>query len=324
MLPVKLFWKAFGIFSTDMVFNDFYRITSAVLLSTCFMCIFTPPRIICEMDKWCSEFSTVLKVVCINVVAVTTLLSRIAMIYNGKVKFLKYKAVIDAFESYTPTSPDEKRRSDVFCLALFYSYLALTLPVYMVRLGYIYVDDHFTSKATLIVYFLFTHVQNFGICCMESHFVLQCYNLYMKFHGINQQLCQLKTDTEAGYTYDVHHKSYPFDCAVWSHDLKPENSSCSAEMVFHWVQTLRIKHWLIRDAVVKLNDLFEFQLGLSMVMLGLKILFYVYNEIFYHFKPHIFIYVWLFQFSLRIVMITVMADKVTVQVGITNLIIASL
>ncbi|XP_050536572.1 uncharacterized protein LOC126902903 [Daktulosphaira vitifoliae] len=312
MWPVKLFSKTFGIFSINMIFNDFHWIVSVFLLLSCLICIIIPPRIICQMDKWCSELSTILTGVCIKVVAVTAFFSRIGAIYKGKIKFAKYKAAIDAFELYTLTLPDETRRFNNFCLALFYSYLVVILPVYVVRLCYIYLDDQYTFKATLMVYYLFTYMQNLGMCCMEFHFIVQCYNLYIKFYGINEQLCQFKTNTEAGYTYDTY-KAYPFECTVCSHDPRPGNSTSSRELLFHWIETLRIKHWLVRDAVVKLNDLFGIQLGLSMIMLGLKILFYVYNEIFYHFKPQIFVYVWLLQYSLRIVMITVMADKASVQ-----------
>lgn len=81
------------------------------------------------------------------------------------------------------------------------------------------------------------------------------------------------------------------------------------------VETLRIKHWLARQAVHVLDGLFGMQMGLSVILLWVMAVFDIYYELYRDSPSKALIYGWLLQYSLRLTMIILMAHYTTKQVS---------
>jgi len=80
------------------------------------------------------------------------------------------------------------------------------------------------------------------------------------------------------------------------------------------VEILRIKHWLTRQAVSILNDLFGIQMGLSVFLLWVSALFDIYYEIYHNSPSKVLVYGWLLQYTSRLFMIVLVAHYTTKQV----------
>lgn len=89
------------------------------------------------------------------------------------------------------------------------------------------------------------------------------------------------------------------------------------------VEILRIKHWLIRQLADTLNNLFGVHMGLSVFYLWAVMLFDMYYKMFDKNPSETLVYAWLLQYSLRLLMIILMAHYTTKQVCI-NLVSASI
>ncbi|XP_050532054.1 uncharacterized protein LOC126900407 isoform X4 [Daktulosphaira vitifoliae] len=77
------------------------------------------------------------------------------------------------------------------------------------------------------------------------------------------------------------------------------------------LEILRIRHGFIRIAINDLNNLFDIQLGLSLCVLSVMILFNMYNENFHASgtvtRSKLIFYGWLFQSVFRFVLINIIA-----------------
>lgn len=317
---VKTFWRVCGVFTTDLTYNKFQYVYSLLLMATCVYNFITASQALCKLDQWCVVFSSTMTGMYTRVLASTTFFSRIAIMIQSKQHFLKYKATIEAFEQYSPTSPTKLKSYNTFSFIVVFLCLVIILPINISRLHYLYYRET-DSDNRLLIYYLFMYIQNLSMFCIETQFVVQCFVIYTKFREINDDLQKLKNE-------NINYAKYPFlmsssstmwkdykialQCVRYDKDFYiPRFKSNS---VANAVEILRIKHWLTRQAVETLNNLFGIQMGLSVFLLWVMALFDIYYEIFHTSPTRLWVYCWLLQYSLRLFMIILVAHYTTKQV----------
>lgn len=325
MLLVQIFWRLFGIFTFDLSYNKFQYVYSILLIITCMYNFIMSPQVLCKMDHWCDIFSSSLLSTYDKTLATITVLSRIALTYKSEHNLSKYNATIDAFEVYSPVSPAELKSYKMFSFGIVFLYIVMVIPINVLSLYYIYFKetDHDNS---ILVYFAFFYVQNLSMCCIETQFVTQCFKMYTKFRGINGELNILKEE-------NINHSKYPFimgfSVTMWMNNYEQPRPSVTDDRDFYRprfrsqptanaVEILRIKHWLVRQSVNALNDLFGIHMGLSVFYIWVVALFDIFYEIFHNAPSELLIYCWLFQYSLRLLLIILLPHYTTKQVRLTT------
>ncbi|XP_050053981.1 uncharacterized protein LOC114128624 [Aphis gossypii] len=318
MWLVQSFWKLCGLFNVDLTYNKFQNVYSVLLIVTCVYNFITASNALCKLDHWCDVFSTAMIGMYTRVLASTTLLSRIAIMAQSKQSLLKYKETIKAFEIYSPTSSTQHKNYKIFSFAVVFVCLSIILPINISRLYYLYQNE--SSDVSLLIYYLFIYIQNLSMCCIETQFVTQCFIIYTRFRGINDDLKKLRNE-------NVNYAKYPFilgsSATMWK-DYKKSFQCVRYDKDFYRprlishpmanaVEILRIKHWLTRQAVDILNNLLGIQMGLSVFLLWVMALFDIYYEIFHNSPSKLLVYGWLFQYSLRLFMIILVAHYTTKQ-----------
>ncbi|XP_060881336.1 uncharacterized protein LOC132952873 isoform X3 [Metopolophium dirhodum] len=316
MWLIRAFWRLGGVFTIDLSYNKFQNAYSALLIATCVYNFVNASQVICKVDHWCSTFSSTLTAVYDRVLTSAVFFSRIAVVYECKPYMSRYRATIRAFEAYSPPSPTELRRHRAFSLAVVATCLAVIVPTNSICMYYLYRYEP-NSDASLFVYQLFMYVQNLSMCCIETQFVVQCFKVYTKFHGINDDLKRLKDE-------NLNRSEYPYMSSTGSSSRSSSRSAVVYDKDFYrprfmscptanTVELLRIKHWLIRLSIDALNNLFGVHMGLSVFYLWLMALFDIYYEMFYKSRSGLLVYCWLLQYTLRLLLIILMAHFTTRQ-----------
>lgn len=320
MWLVLVFWKLCGIFTIDLSHNKFKNVYSFFLMLTCVYNFTFASEALCKLDHWCDIFSSTMTGMYTRVLAFVTFLSRLVMMIQSKQEILKYKETIKAFEMYSPTSTTEIKNYKLFSLTVVFLCLIIIIPINVSRLFYLYFYET-QQDILLIVYYVFTYIQNLSMCCIETQFATQCFMIYTKFREINKDLKKLQDE-------NTNHAKYPFimgmSTTVWK-DYKNSLQHVRYDKDFYrprfkshpmanTVELLRIKHWLTRQAVDILNNLFGIQMGLSVFLLWVMALFDIYYELYHNSPTKILVYGWLLQYSLRLFMIILVAHYTTKQV----------
>lgn len=335
MWLIRIFWTLCGVFTVDMSHNRFQYAFSALLMATCVYNFANASYVICKLDHWCITFSSTLTGVYDRVLSSTAFLSRIAVVYECEPNMSRYRATIRAFEAYSPPSAAELRRHGAFSLTVVAACLAVIVPTNTISMYYLCRYEP-NSDAPFIVYHLFMYVQNLSMCCIETQFVVQCFKVYTKLRGVNDDLKRLRDE-------NVNRSEYPFMCPpsyasrcrlhrrgrlATGHLQEPtppppaviyDKDFCSTRPAIrrpmaNAVELLRIKHWLIRQSIEALNNLFGVHMGLSVFYLWLMALFDIYYEMFYNSRSELLVYCWLLQYTVRLFMIILMAHFTTKQV----------
>jgi hypothetical protein len=279
-----------------------------------------------EIDDWSQVFSTSLTVLQSRVVAIATFMSRAAVLYDIRFnKYRKYRTTLEGFEIYCPTTAAATNRCRLFTMATVSMCLTCMLSTNCVKLYNLYAkhsDGYFVTT-----YFLFFYMQNCSIYLMESYFTHQCFMVYTAFREINGDLENVKRDT-------TDYARFPFllDPRAWFPSATPSLSSCTVvyendfyrprdkgNPLANTVEFIKIKHWLIREAVTDLNDLFRIHLAISVVCLSVLMLF----DVFIYFTATIdvtifrskFLFIgWLLQYSVRFFVLSITTNITTKQV----------
>ncbi|KAE9523431.1 hypothetical protein AGLY_015983 [Aphis glycines] len=174
-------------------------------------------------------------------------------------------------------------------------------------------------SSRIVILCLLLTVPNMSMYYVETHFTFLCFILYQKFVGINKDLMALKIDT-------VVRNKYPFMLRAREKYGKNFNSVdynrdvlqtlAGGHSMANFVEQLKVKHRLAREAVNNLNDLFGVQLGLSMCSLCLFSMF----DLYYHIrgimnptKSNILLYGWILQYTVRFGSVTILAHLTSKQ-----------
>ncbi|VVC26016.1 Hypothetical protein CINCED_3A025342 [Cinara cedri] len=320
MRLVQTFWRICGIFTIDLTYNKFQYVFSVLLMATCVYNYITASETLCKLDhSWCEIFSKPMTGMYTRVLAFTTFLSRIAIVVQSKHHLFKYKATIKAFEIYSPTSTTGFREYKLFSFVIVFLCLVTILPINISRLYHLYYYETHNDNS-LLVYYLFIYIQNLSMCCIETQFVSQCFIIYIKFREINGDMKKLKDEN---FNYDkypfimgfsaVAYKDYKTSLQCVRYDKDFYKPPFVSHPMANTVEIFRIKHWLTRQAVDILNNLFGFHMGLSVFLLWVMALFDIYYEIFRNAPSKILVYCWLLQYCLRMFMIILIPHYTTKQ-----------
>lgn len=320
MWLVKTYWKLCGVFTIDLSYNKFQYVYSILLVITCIYNLINASQYLCKLDHWCVIFSKVLIEMYDRILDSVTFLSRINIMLKAEKNVTKYKAIINAFEVYSPMSPTELKINKIFSCVIVFLCLIIIIPINFIRIYYLYFHEA-DYDLSLLVYYIFKYIQNLSICCIETQFVSQCFMVYVKFRGINEDLKKLKEE-------NINRTKYPFiaslsiptwndfeksiQCVRYDHDFyRPRFKS---HPMANTVEILRIRYWLSRQAVDILNNLFGIQMGLSVIFLWIMALYDIYYAIFLDSSSKLLAFGWLLQYSLRLCMIILVAHFTTKQV----------
>ncbi|KAL5234606.1 hypothetical protein ACI65C_002016 [Semiaphis heraclei] len=306
MWLIRAFWSLCGVFTIDLSYNKFQNVYSAMLIAMCVYNFANASLVLCKVDHWCSTFSSTLTAAYDRTLSSAVFFSRIAVVFECEPNMSRYRATISAFEAYTPPSPTELRRHRAFSLAVVATCLAIIVPTNAICLYYLCRYEP-NVNVSLFVYQLFMYVQNLSMCCIETQFVVQCFKVYTKFSGINSDLKRLKDENvnRTEYPFMSGSQSSPSSAVVYDKDFyRPRFMSHTTA---NTVELLRIKHWLIRQSTDALNNMFGVHMGLSVFYLWLMALFDIYNEMFYSSRSGLLVYSWLLQYTLRLLLIILMA-----------------
>ncbi|XP_022181995.1 uncharacterized protein LOC111041865 [Myzus persicae] len=344
--PITLFWKAFGVFPAASVqgglrnSNTSLPILSTVLLfALSLYSLFAAPVIVCQIGEKCtSESIRILKQIYPGVVNVTSMLSRIGLSYSVTVGFDKYMETMECYETYSPTTVAEARRYRMFTAVAVYACLLLVIPVNLLRFWLLWTDAF--DPVMAIVFYAFVYVQNVTMCCSETQFAEQCFVLYCKLKIVNDDVASLG-GPEGLARFSRHFRATatatpdepstaasfdPADVAVAVSEIQNPSDSVVAAAVS--VETLRIRHWLLRESIGCLNHLFGVQLGMSVCALCVMSFFDIYYGTFHvmgeYALSNLIIYSWMLHYAVRYAGIILMSHYTTKQALYTKTLIANL
>jgi len=313
----NLFWKIFSVISIDFHYNKWQIFFSTFLIISSVYNFYMTPAVVCALDGRCdSSLSTVIKGLFIRVVSSTCVISRLVIVLKGNNMLIEYKKNVDKFHLFKPMTRFETEVLEKVSSRIVILCLLLTVPVNSFRLWKMAYRSDFT-----ILIFICMYVQNMSMYCVETHFTVLCFILYQKFVGINKDLMALKIDT-------IVRNKYPFKLRAREKCGKNINNIdynrdilqtlAAGHSMANFVEQIKVKHRLAREAVKNLNDLFGVQLGLSMCSLCLFSMF----DLYYHIrgimnptKSNILIYGWILQYSVRFGSITILAHLTSKQVN---------
>ncbi|XP_022162034.1 uncharacterized protein LOC111027870 [Myzus persicae] len=325
--------KIFGVifFDSNDDNNMWQIVYSVILFTTGIIMAIMSPYVVLEFDDWSKAFSTSMSLLICNTVNISSLISRMVVIYNVKFKYQKFKTTLEGFEIYMPVNSVALKHIEYFSFTLIFLSMSIIIPINGLKLYYI-LTNH-TNPILLTTYFFFYYVHNFSMVCTELHFAIQCFIVYTKFRDIIEKLIQINEEQNY-YNYSVR---YPFTASrmnPWrNNDTSPcdimyeKDFYCSKDKISplaNIIELLRIKYWLTREAVNDLKGLFGFQMGLSIICIGAASLIDIYIEVFQSkayttfYKPVLrskFLFIgWMFQYSLRFCNIIITAHYSTKQV----------
>ncbi|XP_025202850.1 gustatory receptor for sugar taste 43a-like [Melanaphis sacchari] len=313
-----LFWNIFSVISIDLSYNKWQIVFSTLLIITSVYNFYNTPNVVCAMEGKCDgSLSTVIKGLFIRVVASTCVISRLVIFLKGNNMLIQYKKNIEKFHLFKPMTKFETEVLKKVSFRIVILCLFFTVPVNSYRLWKMFMMLY-RLDFTIFV-FVFMYIQNMSMYCVETHFTFLCFILYQKFVGINKDLMALKIDT-------IVRNKYPFLMRVREKYGKNLNTVdynrdvlqtlTAGHSMANFVEQLKIKHRVAREAVKNLNDLFGVQLGLSMCSLCLFSMF----DLYYHIrgimnptKSNILIYGWILQYSVRFGSVTILAHLTSKQ-----------
>lgn len=354
MWPIVYFWKTCGIFLVDLSYNHFQLWFSVIVFASGVLNIAITPWSVCMLDGWCEDaLSTTYRRLYTRMMACTSLMSRVAVVYKVRECLAEYKRREDEYEHNWPLSEPHRRRFRAYASSLATMCLVLIVPTNLMRLYLLYNYEEFGNSMVLLFFFN-VYLQNWSMCCMETHFAVLCFTIYLKFRSVNDELATIRTDVMVSNRYPAALRSvtghraegcrciscprihqFTFDSCTNDHDccddekaapsrsqritISAPSSVLQDRPLETVVEMLRVRHSLIRESVDQLNNMFGVQLALSLITLCVMTLFDIYNKAF-HVSGSIsrskFIYSWILQYMFRFSVIIITAHHATQEASI--------
>lgn len=309
-------WNNISVTSIDH--NRWQVIYSILIMISCIYTFYITPQIVCMLEEetcYVNSISTLLKGLYPRVMAFTVFLSRIIIIAKGKKQLVKYKKYMDDFHIFTSITSPEANQLRKMSTRVLLCCLLLIIPAGITRITII-----FNLAKQTIIFFILVYVQNFSMCCIETHFTVLCFILYQKFVSINKDLMSFKINTIVRNKYPFVSQTgekYGKNYSTVKYNKEVLNSLAAGNPMDHVIEKLTIKHKIARESIKTLNNIFGIHLGLSICSLCLYAMF----DLYYHMKgfwstsvSNLLIYYWIIQYTFRFIIVTVLAHKTTKQV----------
>ncbi|XP_026811182.1 putative gustatory receptor 28b [Rhopalosiphum maidis] len=138
----------------------------------------------------------------------------------------------------------------------------------------------------------------------EIQFMVHCFGLYVKFQSINEDMFMMKSKA-------ILLNRYPF--VLKSEERKSIELDPSARNV----ELLKMRHQFVCESVSDLNEIYSIQLGMSVSVLFIMLLFDVYEVVtteFANTKTPLLFYGWLTQYIFRFI-IVILTSHITTKEG---------
>lgn len=338
--PINLFWKTFGVFPINFNHRYYSRIQIFFTTVISFACVYfflSIPWIICRVGIKCtSDAVRILKEIYPGSINVASTLSRIALLYSVKLTFRKYKETLENSEAFAPTTVAETKLRKLFTFTSVTLCFLLIVPPNISRLT-IFLNADKIDGYVLMLY-MFIYFQNITMCCSETQFAEQCFVLYRMLKKINGEIVELKevlrkvskqvdasrTDVPETTTSSSSTPAIDVDTKIACHTVRLDEA-CS---IVHAIETLRIRHWLVREAIGCLNGLFGVQMGMSVCVLCVMLFFEIYYATFHASgklsPPTPAVYLGLLQYTVRYMGIILMSHLTTNQVIYYSVVVFSI
>ncbi|XP_025201128.1 uncharacterized protein LOC112598749 [Melanaphis sacchari] len=312
MWPTTCFWSLCGVFTVDMAYNRFDKWFSAWMLVSSVLNIAITPWSVCVLDGWCDDqLSSTYRRLYTRLVACTCLVSRAVIVYKVYRHLAGFRDRELEYERSWPISRPRRRQYRAYASYVVAGYLVLVVPINLLRLYLLYVFEEF-GDAKLLLFFFNMYTQNWSLCCMETHYAILCFGIYLKFRAINDELSAVRSDVMVSNRYPTVLRlssSTAFTATAASALQDPRGRPLETV-----VEELRVRHRLTRESVEQLNSMFGAQLALSLIILSVMILFDIYNEAFRvgtTISRSKFIFGWLLQYLYRFFVIVITAHSTT-------------
>ncbi|XP_022162066.1 uncharacterized protein LOC111027889 [Myzus persicae] len=325
-------------------YNNMYQIAYSVILFTTgiyLMVVF--PSVNHKFDDWSKAFSMSLTAVTCSAGIITSMISRIVVLYNFKFKYQKFKTTLEGFEIYIPMNTVALKHIKYFSLSAIFFSISTIISMNGLKLYYIF-NNH-ANPILMTTYFFFYYIHNLSMVCTELHFAIQCFVVYTKFRDINEKLIQIN-DEQKYYNYNVR---YSFSATQVANPRSTDDTASPCVIIYekdfycpkdksyplaNTIELFRIKHWLSREAINDLKYLFGFQMIMSIIILAITSLFDTYTEVFYSYTNNSFresvfrtkfLFIgWMLQYTTRLCLIIVTAHTTIQQAVKTKKIITEM
>jgi hypothetical protein len=222
---------------------------------------------------------------------------------------------MECYETYSPTTATDAAQYRVFTATAVCACLLLVVPVNVLRLWMLWTPDGDNpSLMQGVVFYVIVYIQNVTMCCSETQFVQQCFMLYCKLKTVNDNVAEL--GGSAGLARFSRHSRH--ENAAATPDAPGIAVAVEDAATADAVETLRIRHWLLRESIGCLNRLFGVQLGMSVCALCVMSFFDIYYETFHVMGKYamsgLIINCWMLHYAVRYMGIILMCHYTTKQV----------
>jgi len=275
---------------------------SMFVLFSCVYNYIEAPNVMCTLNSCKNPTISTMVSMFPRAVAIACMISRITVMYKNVSVMAKYKKKIKEYEVYYPITVDKKNSQRFLTIVIVFLYSMLILPVNVYRM---YLIFHYYKNTKIIVYISLMYIQNVSMSITEIQFLVHCFGLYAKFQSINEDMSTIKSKT-------ISINRYPFVLK------SEEHKSVEVYPSVRSIELLKMRHQFVCESVSDLNEIFSIQLGMSISVLFIMLLFDIYevvtNEV-VKTKSLILLYGWLTQYIFRFVVVILMSHITTKQVN---------
>jgi len=299
--------------------NTFYDyvgvVVSTMLVLSCVYSCIESPKFMCNLNNCNTSKSTIMISMFPRAVSIVCMLSKLTVMYNNLSATIKYEKNIKMYEMYHPRVDVDKANFRIFVIVMVSLCIIIVLPVNVLRIYLLY--GQFRDGA-MVLFFSIMYIQNASVCITELQFVAYCFGLYQKYRSINDDMAVLKSRTIVtnGYPAVLNPEKYNSvgDSSGFKDDFCQE---IKERQLVNSIESLKMRHRFVSDAASDLNDTYNIQLGLSLFILLVMMLFDIYEVVLTEFnmiEMYWLLYVWLLQYSFRFCMIVLTTHVTTKQV----------
>jgi hypothetical protein len=198
-------------------------------------------------------------------VAAGCIASMISTAYNiGAATLKRYDSKMGAYGVRYPMGAEKETLGRYVVAFVAAIEAAVILPINVYRVVWI----HGTFRSSrLTTFFTLMYLQNVTVCVAEVQFFARCVRLYLRFREINEEISALKSETIVTNWYPV----------VLKADECEDRGRVDQHPLVNVIERLKLRHKYMSNAVRALNELYNTQLGLSLMVLFLMTLFDMYE-----------------------------------------------
>ncbi|VVC40558.1 7TM chemoreceptor [Cinara cedri] len=274
----ELFWPA-------KCCDDLGVLFSVWLVASCVYSFARASKIKCILEK-CDDLMSILTVpmfprtvACMCAVAVIAYTCQ-----RASNRFAEYEERIERYAVCFPMGVRKANARRVYTALVAAVYATVTVPANAYRI-YLFCKLH--EGWELIAFYVLLYGQNFVTCLSELRFLLYCFELFQHFQLINEEISAIKSKTIVANKYPLVLRSDEYrragnnviGSATATKDDRGVPHRLKQYLLSKNIETLKVRHQFVSDAVRDLNELYDVQLGVTLFGLFLMTLFDIFDAI---------------------------------------------